>query len=173
MDREAAILTLTVLWVVRTNLSERESVHRTTASAQDIRVSSDAARALRKATQKGEPEVTFMPDTKRVQAEVGRSLLEIAESNDLTHPTWLPHGRCGAGAIVILSGMENLSSLGDDERSTLERLGLGNTNARMACKAIVNVPVSVSLDLSQAKPIVENEAEAPTFNFDPEVKNEL
>ena len=50
-------------------------------------------------------------------------------------------GVCGADPVCVKHGMENLSAITDDERSTLERLGLAE-NTRMACCARVQGPVT-------------------------------
>jgi nitrite reductase (NADH) large subunit len=58
-------------------------------------------------------------------------------------------GVCGADPVAIREGMENLSPIGDDERSTLDRLGLA-PNTRMACCARVDGPVCVSVTPDKA-----------------------
>ena len=49
-------------------------------------------------------------------------------------------GICGADPVAIKDGMECLSGISDDEKATLERLGLA-PNTRMACCARVQGPV--------------------------------
>lgn len=62
----------------------------------------------------------------------GRSLLEGIESAGLTQDFGCRMGMCGADAIAIVDGMENLSPPSDEELATLRRLGLEG-RARMAC----------------------------------------
>jgi nitrite reductase (NADH) large subunit len=59
-------------------------------------------------------------------------------------------GVCGADPVAIVAGMEHLSAVSGDERSTLDRLGLA-ANTRLACCARVSGPVSVSLTPEQPK----------------------
>ena len=61
-----------------------------------------------------------------------RTLLEGIESAGLIQDFGCRMGMCGADAIAIVDGMENLSSPSDDELATLRRLGLEG-RARMAC----------------------------------------
>ena len=58
-------------------------------------------------------------------------------------------GICGADPVAIKDGMECLSGISDDEKATLERLGLA-PNTRMACCARVQGPVTVSLKPDKA-----------------------
>ena len=44
-------------------------------------------------------------------------------------------GVCGADPVAVLDGMENLSPVGDDERATLERLGLADNTRWPAARA--------------------------------------
>jgi ferredoxin len=93
--------------------------------------------ALRRGQRLGEPEVVFQPEGKRVVAQSGRTLLEIAEAHGQKIEAGCRMGVCGADPIAVLAGMEGLSQIDDDERNTLERLGFAS-NTRMACKAHVH-----------------------------------
>ncbi len=77
----------------------------------------------------------------------GRSLLEGIESAGLTQDFGCRMGMCGADAIAIVDGMENLSPPSDEELATLRRLGLEG-RARMACvcKAVGG---AVTIDLKR------------------------
>lgn len=66
------------------------------------------------------------------EASPDRTLLEGIESAGLTQDFGCRMGMCGADAIAIVDGMENLSPPSDDELATLRRLGLEG-RARMAC----------------------------------------
>jgi ferredoxin len=84
----------------------------------------------------------------------GSTLLEIAESNDLPIEAGCRMGMCGADPIGVLDGMASLSPIGDEERKTLERLGLAPGNTRMACCARVLGSVRVTLEPARpARPI--------------------
>lgn len=146
---QATILVLTVIWVARTYAKEPLFLGQV-MQQEETRIAPGAARVLRKATQQAKAEITFMPSEVRVLAESNRTLLEIAESNNQPLEAGCRMGMCGADPVVILSGMEHLSALGGEERSTLERLGLGE-GARMACMCRVKGPVALSLDIKQAQ----------------------
>ena len=167
-----AVFALTAVWLVRTYRKELLFVAQGAASLQP-RVGprgSAALRgsiALRRAAGLGQPEVTFMPEQKRVVVEAGRSLLEIAEKNDLRIEAGCRMGVCGADPVAILSGMENLAPIGDDERNTLERLGLAK-NTRMAC--VCHVRGDVTLALKPERPKEFSSSVVRGFRPDPEVK---
>lgn len=76
--------------------------------------------------------VTDRASGRSFAAEPGRSLLEGIESAGLTQDFGCRMGMCGADAVAIVDGMENLSPPTDDELATLRRLGLEG-RARMAC----------------------------------------
>lgn len=61
-----------------------------------------------------------------------RTILDGIESAGLTMDFGCRMGMCGADAIAIVDGMENLSPPSEDELATLRRLGLEG-RARMAC----------------------------------------
>ena len=82
----------------------------------------------------------FVPEDKVVAAKDGLTLLEIAESNGMSIESGCRMGICGADPVAIKDGMECLSGISDDEKATLERLGLA-PNTRMACCARVQGPV--------------------------------
>lgn len=65
-------------------------------------------------------------------ANTGHTLLESIESSGLTIDFGCRMGMCGADAIAIVDGMDNLSPPSDEELATLRRLGLEG-RARMAC----------------------------------------
>jgi NADPH-dependent 2,4-dienoyl-CoA reductase/sulfur reductase-like enzyme/ferredoxin len=162
---QAAILVLTVIWLARTFAKEPLFLGQV-MQQEETRITPGAARVLRKATQQDKAEITFLPSEVRVLAEAGRTLLEIAESNHQPLEAGCRMGMCGADPVVILSGMENLSALNAEERSTLERLGLSG-QARMACMCRVKGPVAVSLDITQAQAAAARAATA----FDPAIKS--
>ena len=105
--------------------------------------------ASHRALNAGAPEVTFEPEGKRVVAKPGMTLLEAAEAGGLPIESGCRMGVCGADPVCVSDGMENLSAISDDERSTLDRLGLAD-NTRMACCARVQGPVTMKLDAREA-----------------------
>ncbi len=142
------LLTLTLIWLQRSFAKEPIFIAQLMPS-EPTRVSAAAVRVLDKASE-GAIEVVLAPDERRLLTEPKRTLLEVAERNDVRIEAGCRMGVCGADPIAVLSGVENLGDLKADEKSTLERLGLGG-NARMACMARVHGPVTFTLDLKQAK----------------------
>ena len=143
-------IALALVWVWRTIAKEKpflEQVARPAAAAAGA-----ALRSLtrHRAVRAGEPEVEFVPEGKRVVASPGQTLLEVAEGQGLPIESGCRMGVCGADPVAVLDGAEHLSAISDDERSTLERLGLAD-NTRMACCARVSGPVRMSLQPEKAK----------------------
>jgi NADPH-dependent 2,4-dienoyl-CoA reductase/sulfur reductase-like enzyme/ferredoxin len=149
------VLGLTAIWVVRTYLKERAFVER---AGSPRPVGGAGARSIdgHTAAQIGKPEITFLPDDQRIVAEPGVTLLELAESNGLQLEAGCRMGVCGADPVAIVSGMENLSEISDDERATLERLGLAE-NTRMACCCRIKGPASVSLTPEQPRELTPSQ----------------
>jgi nitrite reductase (NADH) large subunit len=145
----ASALTLAAVWLARTYRKEGLFVREAQEAPSKIGVVAQRSLAARKAMGAGEPEVSFEPEGKRVAVQEGISLLEVAESNGLKIEAGCRMGVCGADPVAIADGMENLGAIGDDERSTLDRLGLAS-NTRMACCARVKGPVSVCLTPDKA-----------------------
>ncbi|HEX6022363.1 MAG TPA: FAD-dependent oxidoreductase [Solirubrobacter sp.] len=161
----AAAIALAATWLVRTLRTEKPFLERATARPAAPAVPAVSAMALSRAAGRG-VEVTFVPEDKRVVPKPGQSLLEIAESNGMTIEAGCRMGICGADPIAIKSGMECTSPISDDEKATLERLGLA-PNTRMACCVRVTGPVTVSLTPDRdAVPHVSR----VQFDFDRDVK---
>ena len=99
-----------------------------------------------------EPAIKFLPTELSVPVATGCTLLEIAENNDQPIEAGCRMGVCGADPVLITEGMENLPPLSKEEKSTLERLGLG-PNYRLACMCRVKGPVTVSLNTKAATAI--------------------
>ena len=154
------MLGLTILWILRTYAKERPFLQQL-IQPQNTRIAVGAARALSEAGKADKNEVTFHPHDLRVLVDVNRTVLETAEGNNLPIEAGCRMGVCGADPVVVLEGMENLSASGDDEKSTLERLGLG-ANCRMACMSRIKGAVSISLQLKDARAAAP--AEIPEFD---------
>ena len=142
-----AVISLTLLWVVRTWRKESVFVSQGEASST-TRFAHDQLEAAR-ATRDGDPEVRF-PDTgARLVAKPGQTLLDVAELAEQPIEAGCRMGVCGSDPVRIVEGMHCLSEIGADERSTLERLGWG-ADTRMACCARPTGPVTVSMHLEPA-----------------------
>jgi nitrite reductase (NADH) large subunit len=128
-----------VTWVVRSFRIEdryREQLVRAPAT-QPIKLGTGAAVALRRMTAEFSTrpsEVVIAPENRRLPAEEGQSLLELIEGCGARIEVGCRMGVCGADPVAVKDGMHCLSPVGDDERNTLERLGLAS-NTRLACSA--------------------------------------
>jgi nitrite reductase (NADH) large subunit len=146
------VFALSAVWVVRTILKERRFLE-ATEEPQAVRLGAGAEDVLEEAASGARPEVTFLPEERRIAAVPGSTLLEIVERHGLPIEAGCRMGMCGSDPICVASGAEHLSPVGDEERATLERLGLA-ANTRMACSARINGPVAISLTPERAGPAV-------------------
>jgi nitrite reductase (NADH) large subunit len=145
-------IALAAAWVVRTWANERPFLEQVARAAAPLAAAGAAARSLasRRSLRADAPEVTFLPENKHVVAAPGQTLLELAEAHGLSIEAGCRMGVCGADPVAVVDGMESLSAISDDERSTLDRLGLAD-NTRMACCARVHGPVRTSLTPEKPK----------------------
>ena len=137
----AAALALAATWFVRTVGKEQPFLDRASAAPaaaaraastiQTVPAALTRASGIRTVAG-GAPQVTFLPDNKRVAPKPGMSLLEIAEANGMQIEAGCRMGICGADPVAIKDGMACTSPISDDEQATLERLGFAD-NTRMAC----------------------------------------
>lgn len=143
------VVALAAVWLARTFRREPRFLARAAVqSAPRLRASLAASKHLAKVARG--PEVSFEPEKKHVLARPDQPILEVAEGAGLKIEAGCRMGVCGADPIAVLSGMEHVCPVGDDERATLERLGFA-TNTRMACMARVRGPVTVSLTPRRAR----------------------
>ena len=163
---QACIAIISFFWIRRTYRNERLFIQEVTPPAA-VRVNDRASRALERASSRAEPAVTFAPDDVRVLVEPGRSLLEVAEANNMQIEAGCRMGICGSDPVTILQGMDNLTKAEADELSTIERLGLG-ANTRMACCARVKGDVELSLRPDRTAPVRKS---VQSFAFDRDVKS--
>jgi len=113
--------------------------------ARGLSMAGSVSLAGHRAANADKPEVAFLPDGRRILAEPGRTVLEVAEAGGLSIEAGCRMGVCGADPIAIINGMGNLSPIGEDEASTLERLGLAE-NTRLACCCRIDGSALVSLE---------------------------
>ena len=159
----AAAIALATVWLVRTWRKEKPFLAQAAAPVAGANNAAARSIATNRAVKSGAPEVHFVPEDKVVAAKDGLSLLEIAESNGMTIESGCRMGICGADPVAIKDGMECLSGISDDEKATLERLGLA-PNTRMACCARVQGPVTVSLTPDKAS--APSPSKVAGFNYD-------
>ena len=137
----AVVLALTLVWIVRTY--QKEPIY--LESLQSVEsISVNQSLVAHRGANVGKPEVFFKNKNKRVVVKPGKTVLEIAEANELPIESGCRMGVCGADPITVLNGAENLNKVGSDERTTLERLGVGE-NCRMACMTRVKGNCTISL----------------------------
>lgn len=166
------LFSLVALWVIRTYRKEKRFLALAVAApavpASPAKTLSSAQPLLIQRVEKlGAPGVTFLPDNHQFAVEAETTLLDVAENNNMPIEAGCRMGMCGADPVAIVAGMENLSPAGDDEKATLERLGLAD-NTRLACCARVRGEVSVSLKPQTCSTPVGPETKL--FEFDPNVK---
>src|SRR5262249_56328720 len=93
-----------------------------------VRVGRAAAGALASRVRSSRAEVQFLPGDTAVDAEIGASLLEVAESAGLRLEAGCRMGVCGADPVAVVEGTDGLSLPDDDELTTLRRLGHAASN---------------------------------------------
>ena len=149
----AIVLALTIVWITRTYAAGRRFDEEASGRpAVLVQVGRAAARALASKAQQSQAEVRFAPDDTPVGAELGTSLLEVAEKAHRPIEAGCRMGVCGADPVAVLEGMDCLSPPDEEEQSTLRRLGYA-ANTRMACCARVKSgPVKVALTPEPGSP---------------------
>jgi NADPH-dependent 2,4-dienoyl-CoA reductase/sulfur reductase-like enzyme/ferredoxin len=160
---------LTAIWLIRTfrkeSIFKEESAPPPSISGRSLSMTHSLA--TMKALQAGSHEVTFEPDDKHVVAKPGTTLLEAAEATGLPIEAGCRMAVCGADPVAIKDGMDNLGPIGDDERSTLDRLGYAE-NTRLACAARVMGKVCVSLE--PERPARPTSSQIADYDFDRDVE---
>jgi NADPH-dependent 2,4-dienoyl-CoA reductase/sulfur reductase-like enzyme/ferredoxin len=163
----AVVVALSAVWVMRTFLKERRFVEETEES-ENVRVGAGAESVLGEAAE-GRPQVTILPEGKRIAAAPGATLLDVVERHGLPIEAGCRMGMCGSDPICVTAGAEHLSPIGAEERATLERLGLA-PGTRMACSARIAGPVSISLTPERAQPAPAPAGE-PAVAADPTIEH--
>ncbi|WP_448639209.1 FAD-dependent oxidoreductase [Geodermatophilus sp. URMC 63] len=141
------VLVLSLLWIARTVVKERQYVQQFHPELLPLVPVSRPAPAAEAAADDGADtaEVRIAGTGAAVEAEVGTSLLETVERAGQPIEAGCRMGVCGADPVAVLEGASCLSEPEEEELSTLRRLGLAPTT-RMACSArIRSGPVTVSL----------------------------
>jgi len=171
----AGVLALSLFWIARTFIKERQYEEDVASrpAMPVIQISPRATRAAKLAAAadaKGATaeadgasagtEVQFADSDASARAEIGISLLALAERQRLPIESGCRMGVCGADPVAVLDGGGCLSAPDEDELNTLRRLGYAD-NTRMACVARIlsdqSGPVTVSLtpetgDASRSRP---------------------
>jgi NADPH-dependent 2,4-dienoyl-CoA reductase/sulfur reductase-like enzyme/ferredoxin len=141
------ILVMSLVWFVKTLKKENQFI----SLSLDIipsRTKNQKEKSKNQNTSTEYNTVTIKPDNIQIKVEKNTSLLTIFEKHGQAIVSSCRMGVCGADPVTIISGMDNLSQISDDERATLERLGL-EKNSRMACCAKVLGDVTVEIISTQ------------------------
>jgi len=142
------VLGLTFIWVYRTYQKEQQFIELIVTPQSSGRDAANESLVSHHASLAGNPEVLI--EGKRIVVEKGKTLLEVIEANGLPIEAGCRMGVCGADPVCIVKGMDKLSKISSDERTTLERLGRAE-NTRMACVTRVRGNVEVSLKAEPPK----------------------
>ena len=163
----AVVLALSALWLWRTFRKDNRYLAEV-GGAPVATLAPAGVAAARRQSGSGQPEVTIMPEGRRIAAQAGRTLLDLVEAAGCQIEAGCRMGMCGADPVAIVEGMEQLSPVRQDEQSTLQRLGLA-TNTRLACVAKVQGSVVVKLKADPA--VAADASRLRSFSFDRSVKN--
>jgi NADPH-dependent 2,4-dienoyl-CoA reductase/sulfur reductase-like enzyme/ferredoxin len=140
----AAVLGLTIPWLVRTFAKERAYQEATEA----VTIVAPAGMALLRevtAADATAASVRIEPEGPEIAVAAGTPLLDVIEDAGLPIEAGCRMGVCGADPVAVLAGGPSLSPVGRDEATTLSRLGYAE-NTRMACQARVHGACVVALE---------------------------
>jgi NADPH-dependent 2,4-dienoyl-CoA reductase/sulfur reductase-like enzyme/ferredoxin len=157
----AIVLALSLLWIARTYVKGRQYEEEAAArpALQVIQISPRAAKVAQRAIGTGGAEVHFAGSDKPARADIGMSVLALAERERQPIEAGCRMGVCGADPVAIRDGGGCLTPPDEDELNTLRRLGFAD-NTRMACVArIQSGPVTVSLTPEPGDPGRDRPAE--------------
>jgi len=119
------------------------------ARSQKLEVKSPKLEVRSREDEEAKPEgmvVVFRNFGKGCPFKPGQTLCEIAEKNGLKLKADCRIGSCGIDPIRIVSGIENMSPVGDEEQGTLEDINkLEPGEYRLACVAKPKGPVVVEI----------------------------
>ena len=138
------IAALTLLWIARTRVSELQFAWTTGARKEPVLLQSPKMPPAPSA-ENAAARVRFEAAGELVGADVGMSVLDIAEKGGQPIEAGCRMGVCGADPVAVLDGMNCLSEPSADELKTLKRLGLGKSSRMACCARIRSGEVTVSL----------------------------
>jgi NADPH-dependent 2,4-dienoyl-CoA reductase/sulfur reductase-like enzyme/ferredoxin/pSer/pThr/pTyr-binding forkhead associated (FHA) protein len=157
---------LSLIWISRTYFTERRYLEESSPIPTPVKLSPKGAKVASEQSKGGDVSVHFVPDDKVAAAEVGISVLEVAEKEGQTIEAGCRMGVCGADPVAIVEGAECLSKPEGEELSTLKRLGFA-ANTRMACCArLESGTVTVAL---KPEPGESADGDGKARHFDPSI----
>ena len=145
----ALIAALTLWWLARTRVSELQFAYVTGSRKEPVLLNPPKMPATRAAENRS-ARVRFESAADTVGADVGMSLLDVAETSGQPIEAGCRMGVCGADPVSIVDGMDCLSPAEADELKTLNRLGLGKSSRMACCARIQGGEVTVSLTPERA-----------------------
>jgi NADPH-dependent 2,4-dienoyl-CoA reductase/sulfur reductase-like enzyme/ferredoxin len=160
----AIVLVLSLFWIARTYVKGRQYEEEAASrpALPVIQISPRAAKVAQRAISAGGAEVHFAGSDKPARADIGMSVLALAERERQPIEAGCRMGVCGADPVAIKEGGGCLTPPDEDELNTLRRLGFAD-NTRMACVArIQSGPVTVSLTPEPGDPDRARPAEFDT-----------
>lgn len=78
-----------------------------------------------------------------VDSANGQLLREVTQQNNWDIPYACENGICGTCIVKVSKGSENLSAMEEQEKMTLQALGVDDGEHRLACQCRVNGDVSI------------------------------
>lgn len=146
------IAVLTLWWLARTRVSELQFAYLTGARSAPVLLNTPTmpAGADGAGAESSAVRVRFESGSEPVGADIGMSLLDVAESSGQAIEAGCRMGVCGADPVSIVDGMGCLSPAEADELKTLNRLGLGKSSRMACCARIQGGDVTVSLTPERA-----------------------
>jgi nitrite reductase (NADH) large subunit len=139
----SGIAVLTLLWIARTKVVELQFAWTTGARAEPVLLKQP--KVPPRSQTESAARVHFESDGAAVAAEIGTSLLDVAERNNQPIEAGCRMGVCGADPVAVLDGASCLTPPGKDELNTLRRLGFGKSTRMACCARIESGTVTVSL----------------------------
>ena len=83
------------------------------------------------------PQVSFLNDSRSVEAETGSTLQLAAKEADSSLPFGCRGGTCGTCILLVVQGLESLEEPGFVEEDTLQVVGGDDPLNRLGCQIIV------------------------------------
>ncbi len=163
------IVAVAALISIGASVRHEHAWRRVRAEDDVVRVA-DGGEALRaQIAGAGLPAISERTSGRRFLGQPKATLLEAIESSGLHIETGCRMGMCGADPVLILNGADHLTPPTNEERSTLERLGLA-AHCRLACSAHLTGAVDIDID-SKAVFASKTEAEeAPVVEREPSIR---
>lgn len=87
--------------------------------------------------------VTFQNNGEVKEVKSGDSLKDVTQESGWPIPYACENGICGTCLIKIEAGKENLNSIEEQEKMTLEAMGADDGEHRLACQCKVNGDVRI------------------------------